>query len=47
MLDIRYIRENVDKVKKATADKQLDPKLVDKVFISTDSPEIKQIAQDA
>src|SRR3989304_1014861 len=32
MLDIRYIRENVDKVKKATADKQLDPKLVDKVL---------------
>ena len=32
MLDIRFIRENADKVKKATADKQLDSALVDKVL---------------
>lgn len=32
MLDIRYIRENADKVKKATADKRLDPALVDKIL---------------
>jgi len=32
MLDIQYIRENTDKVKKATAAKQLDPALVDKLL---------------
>src|SRR3989344_8531473 len=32
MLDIRFIRENKDKKKKATADKQLDSSLVDKVL---------------
>lgn len=32
MLDIRLIRENPDKVKKSTADKQLDPGLVDEVL---------------
>lgn len=32
MLDIRFIRENKEKVKKAVADKQFDPSLVDKVL---------------
>lgn len=32
MLDINYIRENPEKVKKACKDKQLDPKLVDKLL---------------
>lgn len=32
MLDIKYIRENTDKVKKGTLDKQLDPTVVDKVI---------------
>ena len=32
MLDIQFIRENKDKVKKRVADKQLDPKIVDKVL---------------
>src|SRR3990172_8395212 len=32
MLDIEFIRENTDKVKKATAAKQLDPSLVDKLL---------------
>ncbi len=32
MLDIKYIRENADKVKKGTADKQLDPSVVDKAL---------------
>lgn len=32
MLDIKYIRENSDKVKEATAAKQMDPALVDKVL---------------
>lgn len=32
MLDIKFIRENKEKVKKATADKQLDPSLVDQVL---------------
>src|SRR3972149_10465606 len=32
MLDIQYIRENSDKVKKGVSDKQFDPKLVDRVL---------------
>lgn len=32
MLDIKYIRENAETVKKATADKQMDTSLVDKVL---------------
>ena len=32
MLDIKYIREHVDEVKKGTADKQYDPSVVDKVL---------------
>lgn len=32
MVDIRYIRENVDKVKKAVEAKQIDPSLVDKAL---------------
>jgi len=32
MLDIQFIRENTDKVKKGVADKQFDPGLVDKVL---------------
>lgn len=32
MLDIKYIRENAEKVKKATANKQMDATLVDKVL---------------
>lgn len=32
MLDIKFIRENPEKIKKATQDKQLDPKIVDKVL---------------
>lgn len=32
MLDIKYIRENIDAVKKGTADKQYDPAVVDKVI---------------
>ena len=32
MLHIKYIRENIDKVKKATADKQMDLSVVDKVL---------------
>lgn len=32
MLDIRFIRENTEKVKKGVVAKQLDPKLVDKVL---------------
>ena len=32
MLDIQYIRENKDKVKKGVTDKQFDPGLVDKVL---------------
>jgi len=32
MLDINFVRENVDKVKKSTAAKQVDPSLVDKVL---------------
>jgi seryl-tRNA synthetase len=32
MLDIKFIRENPDKVKKGVADKQLDPKLVDEIL---------------
>ncbi|OGM11370.1 serine--tRNA ligase, partial [Candidatus Woesebacteria bacterium RBG_16_34_12] len=31
MLDIKFIRENTEKVKKGVANKQLDPKIVDKV----------------
>jgi len=32
MLDIQFIRENTDKVKKGVSDKQFDPKLVDRVL---------------
>src|SRR3972149_8247661 len=32
MLDIQFIRENSDKVKKGVSDKQFDPKLVDRVL---------------
>ena len=32
MLDIKYIRENKDKAKKATMDKQIDPKVVDQLL---------------
>ncbi len=32
MLDIKYIRENADTLKKAVADKQLNPKIVDEVL---------------
>jgi len=32
MLDIQFVRENVDKVKKAVSDKQMDSSLVDKVL---------------
>lgn len=32
MLDIQFIRDNIEKVKKGVSDKQLDPKLVDKVI---------------
>ena len=32
MLDIQYIRENLDKVKKVVSDKQLDPTLVDNLI---------------
>ena len=32
MLDIQFIRDNTDKVKKSTAAKQLDPSLVDKLL---------------
>lgn len=32
MLDIKFIRENPDEVKKGTADKRLDPSVVDKVL---------------
>ena len=32
MLDIKFIRENPEKIKKATRDKQLDPKVVDRLL---------------
>lgn len=32
MLDIQFIRDNPDQIKKATKDKQLDPKLVDQLL---------------
>jgi len=32
MLDIKFIRENVDLVKKDTKNKQLDPSIVDEVL---------------
>jgi seryl-tRNA synthetase len=32
MLDIKYIRENADTLKKAVADKQLNPKIIDEVL---------------
>ena len=32
MLDIKFIRENVDRVKRGVVDKQLDPSLIDKVL---------------
>src|SRR3989339_46543 len=32
MLDIQYIRDNVNEVKKSTKDKNLDPELVDKLL---------------
>ena len=32
MLDINFVRENSEKVKKGTSDKQLDPKIVDEVL---------------
>ena len=36
MLDIKYIRENSEEVKRGVADKQLDPKLVDVVLEGKD-----------
>src|SRR3989344_5180567 len=33
MLDINFIRENPDKVKKGVAAKQFDPKMVDEVLV--------------
>ncbi|MEK7112486.1 MAG: aminoacyl--tRNA ligase-related protein, partial [Patescibacteria group bacterium] len=44
MLDIQFIRENTEKVKKAVAAKQLDPSLVDKV-LELDEKRRKLIAE--
>jgi len=44
MLDIKFIRENTDKVKKGVADKNFDPALVDKV-IELDSKRLTLIRE--
>lgn len=47
MLDLKYIRENAEVVKKAAADKQLDPKVVDELLTADEKRRELQGQTDA
>jgi len=44
MLDIKYIRENAEAVKKSTSGKQMDPSIVDK-FLEVDKKKLDLLQQ--